>query len=248
MIYTLKTNNQKLSVDIAIQVISGKVVIVGYDPTRKKTEYFNLLISERVNETYTFNLPQSPQVLEIMILEIDEGNKSISDKFKINNIKVNVLKLKPLIIDEKTSEFVKFMNEFAENTAYLNPATYFSDNHNYQINLFQKINDDRDTPSRVHIKSGIIDVSKDWFTNMTIPGRKAILIHEFAHSNLDNELIDQNDNDAVEMDADTEAIKLYLALGNPKFEWMYAWTHIFQDNESHFERLNNSIGKLNEYS
>ena len=248
MIFVINSKKQKLAIDISIQVFSGKIVIVGYDPTVKNTEYFNLLIDGPINKKYTFNLPQSPNVLEIMVFEIEEGNKNKSSRFKINSIKVNNLQLKSLILDEKTSEFVAFMNEFAEKAAFLNPGIYYSNNNNFQINYLKQIADDKNTPSRVHIQSGIIDVSKAWFINMTIPGRKAILTHEFSHSNLDNELIDQNDNDEVEKDADNEGLKLYLALGNPKFEWMYAWTHIFQDHESHFERLDNSIGKLNEYN
>ncbi len=248
MIFVINSNKNRISIDISITVLSGDIVIVGYDPDKKNTEYFNLLVSKNGKKTYTFNLPQSPTILEIMLFEINEGNKNVSDKFKVNDIKVNNLALKPLFIDEKTSEFINFMNDFSEKAGYLPAGTYYSNKYNFQINLFPEIKDNKNTPSRVHIKNGFIDVSKEWFDNMTIPGRKAILIHEFAHNNLDNELINQADNNEVEKDADNEGLELYLALGNPKFEWMYAWTHIFEEHESHFERLDNSIGKLNEYS
>jgi len=248
MIFVVHCNNIPLKVDISIKVSIGNVVIVGYCPDKKNTEYFNLLIPGKTKKDFTFNLPQSPNVLEIMIFEVNEGNKKSSMHFEVDNIAIARMELKPLLVDEKTSEFINFMNRFAEKAGYLQAGVYFSSKRNFQINLLPVIADDKNTPSRVHIKSGFIDVSKAWFDKMTIPGRKAILIHEFAHKNLDNELIDQNDNDEVEKDADNEALKLYLALGNPKFEWMYAWTHFFQDHESHFERLENSVGKLKEYN
>lgn len=247
MIFIAKSEKQQLSIVISLQTFTDNVIIAGYDPAHNNTVYFNLLISEKINNKFTFNLPQSPPVLEIMIFEMNEGNKNESSAYKVNSIAVNSLELKPLIVDEKTSEFIVFMNDFAEKAGYLNPGIYYSSNNNFKINYYSAIKDDPGTPSRVHMKSGDIDVSKKWFDNMTVSGRKAILTHEFSHSNLENELINQDDNDEVEMDADNEAMKLYVALGNPKFEWMYAWTHIFQNYDSHFERLDNSIGKLNEY-
>ena len=244
MIFTVATHKASISIELNISVFSGQVAVVGYNHKKDKTEYFNLLVNQGERQKYSIALPASPNKLEILVFEVDEGNRNTSGKFKINSITVQKLKLKALLLDDKTKEFVLFMNEFTEKAGHISKGIYESRNKNFVINLYDDIPGNKSTPSRVHMGDGVIDVSKKWFDNMTIPGRKAILTHEFAHKYLNDERINKENNDAIEQDADNEALKLYLALGNPKFEWMYAWTHIFENHASHFARLDNSIGKL----
>jgi hypothetical protein len=233
------TNNKKKVIELDILTKGNKIGVIGHDVDKPNTEYFNRMVVK--DGTYTFNLPQSPKVLKVIVLEVNEGDTDESDKYEITGFRYADLPKQALITDQYTSEFIKFAQEFSAMAGYLPPNDYYSDNRNFMIRLLPEIREDPKTPSRIHTETGVIEVSKKWFDGMTVPGRMAILQHEFAHNNLNNSY---KNNNETEKEADENALQIYLALGYPKVEWMYAWTHIFEDHESHFDRLDNSNAML----
>jgi hypothetical protein len=240
MEFFVNTNCQPFCINIDLQVNNNDILIVGADAAKENTEYFNRLCLK--NDIFEFNLPKSPNLLKIIIFEANEGFTKSSLKYKINNVEVKNLKLKPLLVDADTKEFIDFAQAFCGFCGYSNPGTYYSANKKFRIDYFADIEENNTTPSRIHKSSGIIEVSKKWFDGMTIPGRMAILMHEFAHNHMQNDYI--TDNEEIEKQADENALQLYIGVGYPKVEWEYAWLHIFRNNQKHIDRLDNIYGKL----
>ena len=81
------------------------------------------------------------------------------------------------------------------------------------------------TPARISKVNGRIQVSKDAFENYTVPMRMAILLHEFSHFYL-------NDNMDDEIEADLNGLLIYLGLGYPRIEGYQAFLEVFQDSPS----------------
>jgi len=245
------TNNKSVTLSFDIN-IKGEIICAAYDPERENTEYFNRLIIE--DGHYEFNLPKSPKLLKVLILEVNEGHQKETNKFIVRNVRLGKLSKRQLIIDADTKEFLDFAQQFSLIAGYSKPGNYYSKNRKFLIQYMQAIGKKDDTPCRIHKLTGIIDVSKNWFNTIPIPGRIALLTHEFAHNNLDNEyeididkLSEQEYNEyinKIEKEADENALQLYIGLGYPKVEWIYTWTHIFKGNDSQLDRLRNSDNKL----
>ena len=81
--------------------------------------------------------------------------------------------------------------------------------------------DELRTPARISKSNGRIQVSKKQFDKYTVPMRMAILLHEFAHFYL-NENIDD------ETEADLNGLLIYLGLGYPRIEGYEAFLQVFE--------------------
>jgi len=220
-----------------ISLVPGKKLIIkGEDNLKQNTVYFERDVLE--SGEYEFTLPETPNSLKITSYEVNEGNVPVSNYYKIVLKKVQVLKKQALIVDDHTKEFIDFARNFSEKAGYLKTGNYYSKNKKFLIRYLNGRLDQTNTPSRVHVYQGYIEVSKDWFINMSIPMRMALLLHEYAHIHMQDETL--TDNNEIEKDADENALELFRGIGYQKVEWQYAWAHIFQDNEKHIERLNAS--------
>jgi hypothetical protein len=74
---------------------------------------------------------------------------------------------------------------------------------------------------------------------MTVPNRMAILLHEFSH-------IFVNENMDDEVEADLNALNIYLSLGYPRIEAFEVFTQTFIDtptdeNKVRFDYIKNFI-------
>ena len=76
------------------------------------------------------------------------------------------------------------------------------------------------TPARISRHDGVIEISKKYFKQYTVPMRMAILLHEFAHFYLNN-------NPRDESEADLNALTIYLSMGYPRIEAYQAWLEVF---------------------
>jgi hypothetical protein len=237
MQFFIRTYRKPLTLVMDLFIKPGReIIIVGMDASRQNTEYWNRLVME--SGQYEFNLPQSPEKLKVLVFDVKEGDVPVSENYHLAIKKMARLELGSLLIDDDTKEFIDFARNFAEKSGYTGPGNYYSKNKKFLIRYLPVIDDVNDTPSRIHKYEGYIEVSKKWFDGMTIPGRMAILTHEFAHNHLEDERI--TDDHEIEKEADDNALQIYKALGYPRVEWMYAWAHIFKDNDKHFDRLVNS--------
>lgn len=242
MHFYINTNHKKMVFGMNVTTKGNKIVILGHDKDSMETEYFNRQVL--VDGAYEFNLPQSPRVLKVVIAEENEGNIENSEKYSISDFYIKELELKPLLLDSDASEFVRFAQWFSVNLAKLCSGDYCSDNSRFNIRLYDEIAEDKGTPSRIHKYSGLIEVSKKWFVGMTVAGRMATLLHEYSHNHLESGDARYNSSNKTEIEADDNAIKIYLGLGYPRVEWIYTWTHMFHDNDMHVERLDNANFQL----
>lgn len=224
----LNTNNKTTNVVVNISVAKPtKVRLLAHDPYKKGAIYIDRWKTISKNEDLEIRLPKSPK--HLMVLVKPESTHSL---IRVNDIKTKSLNQYPYCFKskKKVREFVKFAQEFAENLALLKPGSYYSDNGKFRIDLKPVITDDQTkkallTPARISNINGRIEVSKKHFIKMTIPMRIAILLHEFAHFNLNKKQKD-------EVEADLNALKIYLGLGYPYVEAHKSFIHTFKENQS----------------
>ena len=240
MIKRINTNVKKKRIDVWLSAKAKKLIAIGFDPMHDNTEYFFRLMKVDGVVKFTFNMPLTPKFLDLLIFELSEGHKANSSLFKVQKMTVNDLAPEPMFLDHFTAEFVTFANNFAKKAGYLPSGTYLSKKKNFKIVYIDKIPDVR-TPSRIHSVRDYIEVSQEFFHNMTIPARLNILFHEFAHNFL-------NEDPDSEIEADNHGIKMYLGLGHSSIESVYSLTRIFKDIDSHVERLYNLDAKLKKYN
>jgi hypothetical protein len=115
-------------------------------------------------------------------------------------------------------------------------SVYTSNDGNFRVDYLDDIIGDGgrtlNTPARINKNSAIIQVSKKKFLQYTIPERMAILLHEFSHYYL-------NDDISNETEADLNALLIYLGLGYPRIDAYNVFTKVFEssDNEANIERM-----------
>jgi hypothetical protein len=142
--------------------------------------------------------------------------------------------------------FIKFAEEFAGKASYSSAggSMYVSDDGKYRILYLDKIVDRGTgrvlkTPARISRTTGQIEISKHHFKQYTVPMRMAILLHEFSHFYL-------NDNSADEIEADLNALAMYLEKGYPTVDAYNVFTQVFADsptdlNKARYKRIDEFI-------
>jgi hypothetical protein len=188
-----------------------------YDRDRANTVLTNRDKIIKGKETFFVRMPLCPNNTVI----------AISGSGVITNIEQLTLQRKLDLVDMKNPDiagFVYFAQRFAYNAGYMPVGLYKSDDKRFTINYQEILTDDkgREILSPMHIGeiSGIIQVSQKWCVKATVPMRMAILLHEFSHKYL-NEDIDN------ESEADLNALLVYLALGYPRVEAYEAFLTTF---------------------
>lgn len=119
--------------------------------------------------------------------------------------------------------YVNFCQRFCFNCGVLQSGNYTSDDGKYLIELLPTITEngrELTTCARISKDDGHIQVSQAKFDPMTVPMRIVILLHEFSHYYI-NENIDD------ETEADINALAIYLGLGYPRIEASDAFTESF---------------------
>ena len=249
MNYKVKTNYEQMTLGITVDCqFEVKVRIKVFDAQKPKTVFTNRYKTCKGVTKFFVRMPLTPEQIIISIYDDNDGN--------INNTKdknIRVVNIKKLGLEKRMDEvdinsysvmtFVDFAQKFSFNASYLKPSTYVSDALNYRIEYLPKIVGDNGkvvpTPARISKSNGRIQVSKQMFDTYTVPMRMAILLHEFAHFYL-NENIDD------EIEADLNGLLIYLGLGYPRIEGYQAFLDVFQTNPSQanknrYDVINNFI-------
>ena len=208
-----------------------------YDHKRPNTVFYARKEDFTKNETadYEINLPMTNDELTIVIFSRDE-KININDYIKINRFEIKDLKLKKLNLTPEQISFINFLKQFVLQAGYL-PANYKfkSDDGKFEIRYLPHIPSDNGgvhvTPARIHTTENFIEVSKLHFERKPVPRRLAILLHEMSHN-----FVNQDPND--EEEADLNAARIYLAMGFPKSEFMYAFSKTFKTyGDEQFDKL-----------
>ncbi len=239
--------NQTIKVPIRTY---GKTRIVCrvHNKTKPYTRYFDT--SPLINgfDNFIIKIPKMPPSVVIEVYNEANGNKEQDSTFLVGKISVEAIKQGwqiSKIMDPTVSSFARFSDDFAENAGILSArsSVYMSPCGRFKIDYKDVIRDDKGkelrTPARINAKTGLIEISKKYYIHYTVPGRKAINWHEFSH-------VFRNTNKADEMEADKNAIMIYLGTGNPTVEAYNVFLKVFKNsphalNRKRYDELNKFI-------
>jgi len=224
--YFANTEREPVNIIVGIAVKRPmKVRIRAIDPFKRGAVYLDRWSTIQGQKDFEIRLPQSPEKLQIKIM-----SPQASQQDNIENL-VRVTKLEkkelpqylPCLSGKKVASFLKFAKEFCENAGILSVGRYQSDDKQYTIDYLSQITNEGKaltTPARISNQTGRIEISQKSFREMSIPMRMAILCHEFSHFYL-------NEVQKDEIEADLNALTLYMGMGYPIIEAHKAFLETF---------------------
>jgi hypothetical protein len=221
---------------------SQKIRLMAYNPKKPNTFYTNRVKTVNGNCQFEIRMPQNCETVFVRCVK-DGTNEDV----KISSCEKTKLNQFIRCVDPRVSSFVKFAQEFSEQLPLLHEGTYYSDNRKYRIDLHNSIKHEGKviaTPARISNVDGRMEVSKSHFMKYTIPMRMAILLHEFSHFNLN---VIQKD----EVEADLNALRIYLGLGYPTIEAHMSFLNVFkgtpsEQNKERYEYIKSFINNFDE--
>jgi hypothetical protein len=203
-----------------------KVGIIARDANDTSTIYTQRWNTVKGRQEFFIKMPQSPKQVEVGIFNISkdknhDGIQILEFQQMPLNHNLNAIGLE----NKDVVSFIELAQEFSERASYLSAGIYPSNNGKFVINYLEAIlnsttGKEVSTPARINIITHQIQISKKIFKRYTVPGRMAILLHEFSHVFL-------NKNSSDEIEADLNAARIYLGLGYPRVELMNTWANVF---------------------
>jgi hypothetical protein len=227
-----------LSLDIQSEKES-KVRIIAYDASRRNTKYMDRYNVFKGTNNFIIRLPQSPELLTIQITGSGNPLKIVGKDVKPLQTQMDAWDFE----NKHIAKFVMFSQQFSDRAGYLSVGKYLDDSGTYEISYLTEIKSDQtgkplNTPARINSTLGTVQVSKGIFEKYTIPGRVAILLHEFCHVFANNDV-------HSEIEADFHAAQIYCALGYPRIEILNVFANVFYGADNDLNRLR--LAKLMEF-
>jgi hypothetical protein len=255
MVIPIPCNKSRFNIRVGIR--SSEPIALGvrcYDPSKPNTDYIRRKVPfqeaafsnrKSVYREFTLPFPLSPDMLAV---ELFDKNTGYDDAFTIEKFKVEKSEPAEVWAEPDMHRFVEFAQNFAEKAGYISPGAYDDEDGEFLIQYMPVITDMYGeplvTPARTNRKSGRIQVAQSEFVGYTIPVRLVVLFHERYHFEIPTRL---------EKPADLHGIRLYLDLGFPRTEAVYATTKIFLNHPDtvgavHRNRVRDVIRFINDYS
>jgi hypothetical protein len=249
MTYQISTNYSECCLVIKIKTYSTEqMCIVIEDVEQENTMHTNRIATVSGDDCFYCNLPICGSKTLIHIFNDRVGNvgNGLDDSFIVKGISILPIEKVMHRIDYSNpymKSFINFATRFSFNAGWLQAGEYVSDDKVFEIIYTDEIMEDdgrlSETPARIEVDSGIIEISRAKFIPMTVPNRMAILLHEFSH-------IFVNENMDDEVEADLNALNIYLSLGYPRIEAFEVFTQTFIDtptdeNKVRFDYIKNFI-------
>lgn len=252
---TLPSNKHPFSLDLNIStLVPMKLRVQAFDKRKPYSVYYGMSGNvDARGRTFNLTFPISPDELVVRVFpemfktyaEYKQYGKD-AQQITLNALKVGPLKTTPIWLSSDDRDFIKFAEWFATNASVLSatqangiPSIYKSDSGKFVIHYHTKIrNKDGSyvsTPARIGHDTGEIDVSQVDFMQYSIPGRMAILLHEYSHKYV-NESTGLKVSD--EIGADINALNMYLSLGYSPIEAGLVFLKVFEhaNNEYNHKR------------
>lgn len=248
MIFTVPTRYEELILLIKVQTNAPeKIRLTVIDSDQPNTIYTDRYKTVDGETVFYVRMPVSGQNALVYIYNEAYGNltSGADNTFEVTSITKEQLDKKLDVIDfanPHIRSFVNFCTRFSYNAGSLPTGTYVSDDKKFVIYYVPVIEDngvEQTTPARIDIDNGVIEVSKKHFIDFSVPNRMAILLHEFSHVYL-------NDNVDDEVEADLNGLLIYLGLGYPRIEAFEVFAKTFitvptPENQVRYERLKEFI-------
>jgi hypothetical protein len=246
MIYRIPTRYEEFTLLIKIKTDKPEKIHLNIKDEKQK----NTVFTDRwktVNGVCSFfvRMPISGEAALIEIYNEKYGNKAKEDdtSFEVVEIKKLPLEKKLDALDFSNNDlksFITLCTKFCFNAGVLPSGMYKSNDGKFLIEyvptiISSKSGKELETPARISKTSGRIQVSQKKFIFDTVPMRMAILLHEYSHYYV-------NDDINNESEADLNGLLIYLGLGYPRFEAHEAFLKVFIDtpselNKSRYEKI-----------
>lgn len=244
-------NDQQVTIPIRTRG-KERIVVKAYNPKKANTVYFDIAPVINGTDKIVMKIPRMPEMVVVEIYNEKVGNTDADVSFQIQKPKIGPIVqgfVIRKIMDPNVDRFARFLDWFAENAAILSAqnSIYVSNDGKFRIDYVDVIRDDNGTelrtPLRVNSKTKVMQIAKKYYIGYTVPGRKMWGWHEFAHVWI-------NVNPSDELEADKNAIKIYLGYGNPIAEAYNVVLKVFKNtpsdlNKQRYEALNNYIRNFN---
>ncbi len=224
MDFQVPLNKEEFVLGVTVQTASPQNIrYVLKDADQVRTLLTNRWADVNGTRTIYINIPLCG---ENGLLSVYNDNTGNSDGFKV--VKIFRLPLEKRfdivdILNQPLMSYIDFCQRFSYNAGILPSGTYKSDDGRYTIEYMPTISEggkELSTCARISKDDGHIQVSMKKFDPMSVPMRIVILLHEFSHFYM-NENIDD------ESEADLNALSIYLGLGYPRIEASDAFTESF---------------------
>lgn len=235
--YFAKTEGKPTNIKLGLAVRRPlKIRIMAIDPYKRGAVYIDRVATVEDEKEFEIRLPQSPKKLLIKVTSPQaRSQEGLENMIRVTKLeKAELPQHIPCLSGKNVSSFLKFAKEFCENAGILSAGRYQSDDKKYTIDyLPQIVHEGRvlSTPARISNQTGRMEISMRAFRRMSIPMRMAILCHEFSHFYL-------NEVQKDEIEADLNALTLYMGMGYPVIEAHKAFLETFHKapNEMNKER------------
>jgi len=248
MIYKVPTRFEELTLIIKVITDSPQSIRIKVMDEEQPNTCFTDRYKRVDGESIFFvRMPVSGKNSLVYVYNEAVGNVTSEEdtSFEVVSITKEQLEKKLDVIDfanPLVRSFVNFATRFCYNSGSLNSGDYTSDDQKFLIRYLPIIEDggqEQTTPARIDIDSGVIEVSKKQFLDFSVPNRMAILLHEFSHVYL-------NDNVDDEVEADLNGLLIYLGLGYPRIEAFEVFAKTFmnaptEQNKQRFDQIKNFI-------
>lgn len=239
MIYRMPSRYEEFTLLIRVQTPKReKIHLRVSDENNRNTSFTSRWKTVDGECTFFVRMPVSGQNVIINIWNERNGQTEKDDTFKVIEIKKVPLEKKLDVIDfanDNLRSFVNFCTRFCFNAGHLPSGEYRSSDSRFTIEylptiISSKTGKELQTPARISKDTGRIQVSQKKFVHDTVPMRMAILLHEYSHYYV-NEDIDN------ESEADLNGLIIYLGLGYPRFEAHEAFLKTFINTPSEMNRV-----------
>lgn len=210
-----------------------KVCLEVYDADQDNTYLTKREIEVKANKQSLYvRMPVTPKRLVVRAYAVGERPDSEAT-VKIAGMYMLPLKQNIKFIggeNQAIRSFIDFVTRFCYNAGVLDTGFYKSDNGKFIIQYSEEIRDKDNqgrerilkTPARTRKSDGMMQVCKKDFVKLPVPRRIAILLHEFSHFYLNDDM----DN---EVEADLNGMTIYVGLGWPTYEGYEAFAEVFKN-------------------
>lgn len=256
MNFELPTRYDELTIKIVVSTSSPqKIRIIVKDKDLPNTIFTDRYKTVNGESSFFVRMPVSGKTAIITVFNEDNGNLSdgADGSFVVKKIEKEELDKKLDVIDFSNpfvKSFVAFCTRFCFNAGWIGSGNYVSDDRKFVIEYHPILTDESGaevtTPARIDIADGVIQVSQRQFAAMTVPNRMAIMLHEFSHYYL-------NDNIDDEIEADLNGLLIYLGLGYPRIEAFEVFTKTFmnaptEENMARFDKIKSFIDNFENHN
>ena len=229
MKYNIYCGYDPLTLRVDIETVQPqKIMLKVHDKSLPNTYFTNRYMVITGKKSLYVRMPVTGLVCVVEVYNDANGNTQTDSSFKVHDIQKVPLIRKMDVVDLKNpyiKSYIKFCTRFCYNAGVAPAGTYNSSDGKFSIKYSNRIISSENqqvlnTPARINKDTGQIEASREKFIAMTVPMRMAILMHEFSHFYLNNEIND-------ETEADLNGLLIYLGLGYPRIEACEAFLDTF---------------------